>query len=108
MVSDKRRGAKRSEVSLEVIADKELIDNVSRIFKCDFVFYFGDDFAKTETLYCGLQHDLGIEMAISDLGLKNKRIKKIEIKKLYDVGGSIAKHLPIEKWKITNEQTSKN
>jgi len=80
----------------------------SGIYVADYEVVFGkdDEMLLRRTLYCRYQHDLSVNLALKKCNLGSKRIKSITIKIRYQNGESIARPLPIRKWKITNETSN--
>jgi hypothetical protein len=97
-----------AKLDLEVEVSKEMIDDPSGIYMIHYRIEWGKEgaFASGSTVYCYRQHDLSINMLMSDHGLQRKRIKLIALTALKKVGESVAVTQPIKRWGITNEKAN--
>lgn len=100
---DKRKGMTVAKLDLEIKVDKELTDNPRGIYVVEYRFDWGRDgaYASGTTVYCNIQHDMSINMIMNNLGLNNKRIKRIELIAKKNVGESVAVAKEIKRWRIT-------
>lgn len=91
---------KKGDTASTIFIDKELVDRESEMFLISARISFKNDDAdkNCESIYCHLQHDLGIDWLLRDLSSTNRSFKKLEIKKIRKVGDSLAKKQPIKKW----------
>jgi len=94
-----------ADVNLSVVVSKSMIDNPSGIYKARYrVDYGKDGFAEKDTIYCHYHHDFGVSNILRVMGVKERRIKKVEITALKQHGASVSKMDEIKKWKITHEK----